>query len=291
MHIYGVNIFDLALTGTKSDGFRENPKNPQQMARHNIAKDAYGSLPWGKWFVVTTAMMIVQFGMLSIRIVVGALALWALIEAVAYFGPPVLDYAQNWQFKSKAEQIVKDTRSVTDHVSIEETLTLNKITNIGCFIVRIEEGATGLTKKIVHVVDVGNSKVISTGDLWQFGGHCKDEAQSKKEEAAKHLISPSEIEFKKSTMEFVKGMPHAEGTLRNNSKHTVSSVTVTYTIKKCSVGMNDCSFAGRGQSEIRVEVPPGQERVFDIYPIIHNLPEMDDFEALHSIDYVTAKIE
>jgi hypothetical protein len=55
--------------------------------------------------------------------------------------------------------------------------------------------------------------------------------------------------------------------------------------------MNDCSFAGRGQSEIRVEVPPGQERVFDIYPIIHNLPEMDDFEALHSIDYVTAKIE
>ena len=171
------------------------------------------------------------------------------------------------------------------------TLVINKITNIGCFVMRIEEGASGLVKKIVHVVDVEHSAVIMTGDDWRTSGLCKKEAESTKEAEAKRLIKKGDVSLTNQRMSLSYGRPTIWGTITNNSKHTISSVTISVSIDKCDADKKDCAKAGEAISDIMVDVPPGESREFSVSPLFKNLEELPSFTWSDQINYVTAKMD
>lgn len=90
--------------------------------------------------------------------------------------------------------------------------------------------------------------------------HEQNEQEARNREAAKHLVAPTSLDFQDMRLGRGYGSDYRlTGRVKNNSKHTITAITVKVSISDCDSG-GRCDVVGDKQEECYLRIPPGQAR-------------------------------
>lgn len=93
-----------------------------------------------------------------------------------------------------------------------------------------------------------------------------EQQQKQKREAAKHLVSPQQLQFEEMRL----GGGDLVGRVRNASRYTVTSMELELTLRDCVDGK--CDIVGQTTATLYLDIPPGQVRGVDQTVFFTNVP-------------------
>jgi hypothetical protein len=95
--------------------------------------------------------------------------------------------------------------------------------------------------------------------------HEQDEEKARNREAAKHLVTPTSLDFLDMRLGKDSGNDYRlTGRVKNNSHYKITAITVRVSICDCDSSAH-CDVVGDKQQECNLRIPPAQARDLDEY--------------------------
>jgi hypothetical protein len=162
MKLFGVDLFAMA----KAIFAKTSPWSVFQDRREEFPVISELSI-WKRAVILLVASLLYLASL-------AMLVAWS-IAAVALFInviiPITAPYINEYLFRHEAQNVIDKLVPVTDAIRIERTLTLDLDKHIGCFLVRHEEGTSGLAKKQIYSVNTERKSVMQVTE-WKDSALC-----------------------------------------------------------------------------------------------------------------------